>query len=581
MVVFCRVVAVGLIAGAIAGLLLGPPFLSHRDNPTIVLHGGVHVVATLPSATKTARVGDVVDLRGTSVAERYRIFLPTLASGWFLPIERQGQTRRVFVPAAPPKPWSSDSLFLLSGVLELLVALCGAIILWRRPSVLAVLFGLFCAESIPTEPVIFGITPFPDGVLNIFGPAWFALTNDIGLFALLPFVMRFPAPPRSRAGIVVMRAADAALALAVVSYVVRDAAVYPGDYGDPWWVDVVPAVAAIVALVVMTIVRFARSSGFDRRRLGWVLAGTCVSGASLAIGFSSASNAGPITYPEWVDPATTLSDTLLPLALAYAILRHRVLDLGFVLNRTLIYALITLALVVVVSFIDWLSSRFILGGRFSLELEAIVAVAFGVALNWMHRRVDTFVDRVFFWERHQAERRLEERMHALDYAKHSATVDETLVDETVAILRLTSAAVYRRDADGTYACAAKWAWPQAAPFEEDDLLVRTLRAREATVRLQESGIADARFPSGEARPEIAIPLAIRHDLRGFVLYGHRSGDVALDPEERRLLEAAARQAAIAYDAIEADAYRREALSMRPLSAAEIAPDLTQRLLDGG
>ncbi|HET9028543.1 MAG TPA: hypothetical protein VFN49_00040, partial [Candidatus Aquilonibacter sp.] len=50
---------------------------------------------------------------------------------------------------------------------------------------------------------------------------------------------------------------------------------------------------------------------------------------------------------------------------------------------------------------------------------------------------------------------------------------------------------------------------------------------------------------------LAIPVTVRHELVSFTLYGAHLNGAQLDPEEVELLEELAREAARAYDHIEA------------------------------
>ncbi|GAC1419797.1 MAG: hypothetical protein NVSMB64_29040 [Candidatus Velthaea sp.] len=573
MVWFCRFFAALLIIGAVAGTIATSVWSTREGTFRFVARAGHRVIARVPAGTQSVRLGEVVDLADISTAERYRLTAPTLQSGWYVPVVRAGHVERVFVPRPPDRPavwrFNPGSLALL---VELVVSvLVGAIVLWRRPSPTALLFGLYCAQVIPTIPNLFWLTPLPDGLFGAVAPLWFVLTNDIGTFALVVFVLRFPQPSASHAGRIVLRFATGALAAIAVFYTIRSALVFPLDLNDGV-LDVAPAIVALAALIVSTLVRFLRASGPDRRRLAWVMIGVIVSGISTtALYLDSGASAGPFVFPHWVTIADYYLGAVLPLALGYAILRHRVIDIGFAVNRGIIYGIITLALVTAVSLVDWLSGRFFAQGRFSLALEAAVSVTFGVALSSIHVRVERLMDRVFFRERHRAERRIEERIEALDFAAQSVTVDETLVTEAASILRLVSAAVYRRTSKDLFECTAAHGWPRDPPFfRDDDLIVRTLRAKERTVVLRESAIDDVRFPNGSARPELAMPLAIRHELRGFVLYAERPAATALDPLERRLLESLVRHAAVAYDAIEADAFRREALTLRESAVSRMS-----------
>ena len=54
---------------------------------------------------------------------------------------------------------------------------------------------------------------------------------------------------------------------------------------------------------------------------------------------------------------------------------------------------------------------------------------------------------------------------------------------------------------------------------------------------------------------LAVPVTVRHELVSFTLYGAHANGAQLDPEEVELLEELAREAASAYDHVEAERAR--------------------------
>jgi hypothetical protein len=84
------------------------------------------------------------------------------------------------------------------------------------------------------------------------------------------------------------------------------------------------------------------------------------------------------------------------------------------------------------------------------------------------------------------------------------------------------------------------------------------------VVLADAGIREDTFPAGNARPDIAIPIVVRHEFLGLALYGRRNDDAPLDPEEREMVGRLVAAAALAYDAIEAAEWRRRALALQQL-----------------
>ncbi|MFY9860316.1 MAG: hypothetical protein WAK80_07120, partial [Candidatus Cybelea sp.] len=54
---------------------------------------------------------------------------------------------------------------------------------------------------------------------------------------------------------------------------------------------------------------------------------------------------------------------------------------------------------------------------------------------------------------------------------------------------------------------------------------------------------------------LAVPVTVRHELVSFTLYGAHANGAQLDPDEVVLLEELAREAARAYDHVEAERVR--------------------------
>lgn len=100
------------------------------------------------------------------------------------------------------------------------------------------------------------------------------------------------------------------------------------------------------------VVRFRRSHGVERLQLKWLAA----AGAVVAVTFLSAIFVPLVVRilrpsdpsPAWLgvfDTLSLLSFLLLPVAIAIAILKHRLFEIDVVIKRTLVYALLTAILV--------------------------------------------------------------------------------------------------------------------------------------------------------------------------------------------------------------------------------------------
>ena len=323
----------------------------------------------------------------------------------------------------------------------------------------------------------------------------------------------------------------------------------------------------VVMLLAVAIVRFFEG-GADRGRTLWVLVGVIF--AFLAVGLHALLSAlDPSSFPSSIGGAAlSLAPVALPLSVAYAVLRHRVIDVRFALNRALVYGALTSGLVLFFSFVEWLIGKKLEATRLAFYVDLATALGMGFWFNAMHARVERIVESALFRKQHRAEERLERVARAIPHAAAPRTVDAFLTDDPADAYELESAAIFRRADDGTFerVHSSGWANGDASAIPESDELVALLAAEPSSLALGDvRRPLRGRFPAGDAAPILAVPISARARLIGFALYGaHRSGE-ALNPGERSTLARLAGAAAAAYDHLEAEELRREVERLRALA----------------
>jgi hypothetical protein len=159
-----------------------------------------------------------------------------------------------------------------------------------------------------------------------------------------------------------------------------------------------------LACVAALLLRFRRARGAERQQLKWLLFGSAVT-----VAVAIATRPG-VASPERNLPlllATPLFASI-PVAAGIAILRHRLYDIDRLINRTLVYGLLTALLGAVYAGVVLLPAQ--LFGGVGGEPDWVVAAAtLAVAAFFRpaRRRIQAAVDRRFNRRRYDAARTIE------------------------------------------------------------------------------------------------------------------------------------------------------------------------------
>jgi hypothetical protein len=424
------------------------------------------------------------------------------------------------------------------------------LLVFLRPSIMSWSFYVFAVGYFGTSPPFMywshvlspqAYTALTFVLLTILGP-WSVLP-------LLPFVLRFPNGNALGWRARIEPFVWAFLALGYVPYVIEWRYYYgAANESLPSW-DVIPStIIPLVAFLLAGLIlakNVATATASDRQRFAFVALGTFISFVAYAIYFVPG-------VPFAVGQVVGFAVALMPLCIAYAVFRLRVLDVNFVLNRALVYGVLSLGVIAFVSILDWFFSRVVAIGRLAIGFELLATIAIGFLLDRINRAVGRLVEALFFRRRRLAERHLRRAAAALPYATDEAAIVDGLVQIPADSMELAAAALYRRSQDGTrFEGVATARQTTMAPrgFNANDLLVRMLLAEERIIWLDD---LRSHLDSPEAAIyTLAVPVSVRHELVSFTLYGAHVNGAQLDPEEVDILEELAREAARAYDHVEA------------------------------
>jgi len=166
----------------------------------------------------------------------------------------------------------------------------------------------------------------------------------------------------------------------------------------------VVAAGSMVACALSPVVRLRRSGSEQRQQIKWLAYGGVVAVGGIFLG-------GLATL--WSVPASigimSVSLLGLPVFTGIAIVRHRLYDIDFIINRTLVYGALTLLLAAAYTGgVVGLQAAFrVLTGQESTLAVVASTLAIAALFGPLRRRVQAFVDRSFYRRKYDAAKTLE------------------------------------------------------------------------------------------------------------------------------------------------------------------------------
>lgn len=295
-------------------------------------------------------------------------------------------------------------------------------------------------------------------------------------------------------------------------------------------------VVAILGAVASLLVRFRRAGGRQRQQLKWVFYGAAVLLlAEVAAPLASLALVGRVE-PGVIAVAEAVAAPWLAITIGVAILRHRLYDIDALISRSLVYLLLTAAVVgIYVLVVGYFGAALDLRGEpVSLLAAAIIAVVFAP----LRARLQRTVTRWMYGHRDEPYAVLADLGRRLE-----STIDPDTV--LPAVVRTV------RDA---------------------------LRLPHAEVVLARSG---HRVASGEpAGTPLELPLMFGQEQVGRLRLSPRAPGEMFNLADRRLLDDFARQAAVAAHAVSLTADLRRARTRLVTAREEERRRLRRDLHDG-
>jgi sigma-B regulation protein RsbU (phosphoserine phosphatase) len=295
----------------------------------------------------------------------------------------------------------------------------------------------------------------------------------------------------------------------------------------------------------------------DRRKLKVLLCGTVVGVAPIAALYAAADNFH-FKADFWLSFVCVFLMLLFPLSFAYAVVKHRVMDVPVLLKRSARYFVVErgfvfLILVISVGLTLWLGQAF--SRHFSAGSKAAIPIGatFGVLLisgaTQVHRRVRTRLDRAFFRSSYDAQQILESLAARTLTVSSREGLAALLHDQIQDALHPSSMYVYLDAGNGHLQAYAGDPPAEAKSLSKDAAGVAELAERREPLELLPEAMHGTELEPLQAECLVPIRGSSEGQLQGVAVLGSRLSEEPYSTGDKRLLASVASQAGIAMRSI--------------------------------
>jgi phosphoserine phosphatase RsbU/P len=540
-----------------------------------------------------------------------------------LQVARAGGARMIIFPvtrnrdtaqarAGGESPSSRVAGTLITGYPLIFLAVASAVLL-QRPGdrdawVMALAFGGLIASAplLPIEPQM------PSPLRRFMVPVWVFLASTMPA-ALYYFFAVFPAASAMDRRVPWLKRVLGGVAVTAGTVTAAICFAF-GDSEGLWWiaehVTTVPAAwllsvysVSCAVLAFASLITNASGDAGTRRKTRVILAGTVlgfgpVMTLQVLIAIRGTKQPEEIV-PFWVWALAAMAISLVPLSVAYAVVKHRVMELPVLLRRSARYVLVRqgavtvavlLGIFVTFVFAGLLSRVFSEVGEGAQRAGLVVGALFGGVLATagprLWRPARDRIDRAFFRGAYDARRILEQ----LASDSHAATDRDALARgiETAleAALQPEALYVYVRAQDAPARLIAAGADAEALagvplPLASPGFVELTRRGQPVVLTPHDLAPGGPLEECAVLRPELLVPMLGRSgDLEGLLVLATRLSEESYSSEDRALVGAAAAQAGLTLENIRlAEAMARQLdAGRRRARELEIAKAVQAKLL---
>lgn len=317
---------------------------------------------------------------------------------------------------------------------------------------------------------------------------------------------------------------------------------------------------------------YLKSSGADRNRMMYLAWGAL-------IGYLGGCGNYLYVFDREIflfNPFGTYGVALYVAMTAYAIIRHRLMDIKVVIQKTVIYALLYSLCLAVFGFVVFFLGQWVLLGGVNPRLVLLSMVGLLLVVAVMHpldRFLTHLTKKVLFRERYRYQETLKAASAGMSRIRNLPKLLELTARVVVSNVKVTHATIFLKDKNQPFFAVAASHGRSAKPvvpgrLEENNALIRWMEHFKEPMVYEELSLDIKKDPHAAEEPPnaplgqvvremerldaaVCVPSLMEEKLKGFLVLGRKlSGDM-YDQEDLDIFSTLASQSALAVENAEA------------------------------
>lgn len=311
--------------------------------------------------------------------------------------------------------------------------------------------------------------------------------------------------------------------------------------------------AATILSMFALYVSWRRSSGPTAERLAWI--GVCMGAITATYFLTNLNRMADIVSETELSAVTFVVVVIAYAGFAYAMLRHRLFDVGFVVNRALVFTIISTFLLLVFSVTEWGVDKLLhfQGREKNILFDAAVAMAIILSFHRIQHWVSHKVDHIFYHHWYESAETLRHFIERAVHVTDVATLREKYAHAIQAFSGADSVAIYASDTDENFTIRFSTQTLVPARLEHHYDVVLELKHTHKAVEL------DGHLPLLPG--EFAFPMLARGRVSGVLLLGTKRNGQQLRPDELLLLTKCVFGLGLAMESLRIEELERTMLDM--------------------